>query len=301
NTPEEIAADLAWADAVLMWSWPVLEKAQFDLASNLKILAQINTHADTARTALQRGVPLSEARHAWSPAVAEMALGLALCGLRHISEFHMKMRLGQDDEIWARALPSETDPTERQLTGRTVGVLGFGGIGRRLAELLRPFNVELLVHDPFVPADVCASLGARQVSVDEMCARGEVVVLCAANSDSAEKIINADRVNAMRRDCVLVNVGRAYLIDMDALAKRLAKGEMFAMLDVFEHEPLEKDSVFRSLPNAYLSPHHAGGINESINRAMNGLFDDIDAFFDNTPRKFAVNENLANCFATRDK
>ena len=299
NTPEEIAEDLKWADAILMWSWPVFNAKEFDLARNLKILAQLGTHPVTAQNALGRGVALSETRHAWSPAVSEMALGLMLCGLRHISEFHHKMRTGQDDELWARALPSETDPTERQLTGRTVGIVGFGAIGRRLAELLKPFNVELLAYDPYLPKAVCESHGARQTGLDEICARGEVIVLCAANVDGAEKLINADRINAMRKDAVLVNVGRSFLIDMKALAARLAKGELFAMLDVFDREPLEKDSVFRSLPNAWLSPHRAGGINESICRSLDGLFHDIDAVFDGKPRKYAITENMPNCFPTR--
>jgi D-3-phosphoglycerate dehydrogenase len=299
NTPEEIAADLAWPDAILMWSWPVFTEKEFGLARNLKFLAHLGVHPVTVENALKRGVALSETRHCWSPAVSEMALGLMLNGLRHISEFHMKMRSGEDAEIWARPFPSQNDPTERQLTGRTVGVVGFGAIGRRLAELLKPFNTELLVYDPFVPKAVCDSLGARQTCLDEICARCEVIVLCAANVDGAEKLVNADRINAMQKNTVLVNVGRSFLIDMDALAKRLAKNDMFAMLDVFDREPLEADSVFRSLPNAYLSPHHAGGINESICRAMDWLFADIDAFFDGKPRKYAVTENLLNCFPTR--
>ena len=299
NNPEEIAPDLAWADAILMWSWPVFGDKEFDLARGLKILAQINTHPKTAAGALQRGIALSETRNCWSPAVAEMALGLMLSGLRHISEFHLKMRLGQDDEIWARPFPSHNDPTERQLTGRTVGVVGFGGIGRRLAELLKPFNVELLVHDPYLPKEVFDSYGAKSAGLDEICSRAEVVVLCAANVDSAEKIMNASRINALRPDAVLVNVGRSWLVDMDALAKRLAKGELFAMLDVFDKEPLEKDSVFRTLPNAWLSPHRAGGINESICRSMDGLFADIDAFYDNKPRQFAITQNMPNCLPSR--
>ena len=297
NTPEEIAKDLDWPDAIMMWAWPALGPAEFDIARNLKILAQINTCRATATNALARGVALSEARHAWSPSVAEMALALMLAGLRRTSDYHAKMRAGNDDGIWVNNFPTDIDPTERQLTGRTVGIIGFGGIGRRLAELLAPFHVELLVSDPFLPAETCAKFGAESADADEICRRCEVVVLCAANTPEAEKTLNARRIAALCPNAVLVNVGRSMLVDMDALARRLAQGDLIAMLDVFDREPLELDSPFRALSNAYLTPHRAGGIYESVYRSLDWLRADIDAFFAGGERKFAVTEGMAHCFA----
>ena len=300
NSQEQLAEVMGWPEAVLMWAWPSLGDREFDIATNLKIVAQINTFRDTALTTLRRGVALSEARNAWSPSVSEMALGLILSGLRKISYYHTSLRLGQDDAKsgdWVSVFPTGINPLERQLTGRTVGIVGFGGIGRRLAELLAPFRVKLLVHDPFLPSEVFAEHGATSATVDEICGECEVVVLCAANTPEAEKTVTARHVGMMRKDAVLVNVGRSMLIDMDALAQRLARGDLIAMLDVFDNEPLEADSVFRTLPNTYLTPHRAGGIYESLYRALDWLTDDLDAFFAGRERKYALTAEMMRCIA----
>jgi len=296
NTNEEIAEHLSWPDAIIMWAWPSLTKKDFDSAVNLKMLAQINTTRGMAEEALARGIALSEVRSAWSPAVAEMALTLILTGLRRVSEFHMKMRLGTDDDLWERQFPFDVSPLERQLTGRTVGIVGFGGIGQQLARFLAPFNVTLWVNDPFLPQSIFDQFNAKNTTVDDICANCEIVVLCAANSSGAAKVVSAKHINSFKKDSVLVNVGRSMLIDMGALAERLLKNDMIAMIDVHDHEPLEKNSVFRKMPNAFLSPHRAGGIYESVYRSMDWLIDDIDAFFAGEKRKYIVTENMAQCF-----
>lgn len=294
NTPEEIASDLAWADSAVMWSWPVFDEKILKAAGGLDYLGQINTTGTTAKACLKLKIALSEARHCWSPAVAEMALTLILAGLRRTSEFHIQMRAGA--EPWVGDFPRDIDPFERQLTGLTVGIAGFGGIGRRLAELLRPFNVTLKVFDPFVPASVMKPFGASKATVAQIVKSCDVVVLCAANTDGAAHLLDTKEINALKPGCVLVNVGRSMLVNMGALTARLKKRDMFAMLDVFDKEPLEKDSVLRSLPNAYLTPHRAGGICESVQRAMAMLADDLEAQQKGRKRKYAVTSRMLACF-----
>jgi len=294
NTPEEIAPDLAWADAVVMWSWPVIDEKMLDSAGGLDYLGQINAAGATARACLARKVPHSEARHCWSPAVAEMGLTLMLAGLRKTSHYHAAMRAGT--EPWVGAFPAEVDPMERQLTGRAVGIVGFGGIGRRLAELLRPFDVDLRVHDPFVPSSAVKPYGGRTAPLLELVRKSEVLVLCAANIESARHLLDTAEIAALRPGCVLVNIGRSMLINMPALVERLRKNDMVAMLDVFDKEPLEKDSVLRTLPNAFLTPHRAGGIVESVVRAMDMLTGDLEAHLAGRKRRYAVTAKMAACF-----
>jgi D-3-phosphoglycerate dehydrogenase / 2-oxoglutarate reductase len=284
----QMAPDLSWAHAVIMWSWPVLLEEDLARAPDLRFLGQINSSRDGAQAAMRRGIALSEARHCWSPAVAELALGLVLSGLRRTSAHHMAMRAG--GEKWVESFPVDIDPLERQLTGRAVGIVGFGRIGQRLAELLRPFHVTLRVYDPFLPADVPSRMGALRVGMDELAGESEVVVLCAANSENARHVVDGRLVGMLRPDCVLVNVGRSMLVDMEALRKRLEKGELIAMLDVFDTEPLERDSPLRTLPNAFLSPHRAGGIMESVDRALTMLTDDFEAHLLGRPLRYPVTE-----------
>ncbi len=294
NTPEEIADDLGWADAVMMWSWPVFTEQMLRDAGGLKYLGQINTTGTTARACLTLKIALSEARHCWSPAVAEMALTLMLTGLRKTSAFHMQMRAGR--EPWVGDFPADIDPQERQLAGRSVGIVGFGGIGHRLAELLRPFGVDLRIHDPFVPASAMKPYGGRPASVAELVRSSDVIVLCAANVAGAAHVLDTREIAALKPGCVLVNIGRSMLVNMPALVSRLKKGDITAMLDVFDKEPLEKNSVLRTLPNAFLTPHRAGGIMASVQRALSMLSDDFEAQLEGRKRRYAVTSKMLACF-----
>ncbi len=293
DTADEIEADLAWADAVIMWSWPVLTEDLLAKAPNLRFAGHINANQAGVRAELARGIAVSDARHGWSPAVAELALGLILDGLRKISDYHAAMRAGR--ERWVEDFPADVDPLERQLTGRPVGIVGLGGIGRRLAELLAPFHVELRVFDPYLPEETAKRHGAKQVPLMELITESDVVVISAANNEGTKGLIGAKEIAAFRKDALLVNIGRASLIDMDALERRLGKGDLFAALDVFGHEPLEKDSALRGLPNAYLTPHRAGGLMESVLRIMDMLADDLEAFLAGKERARAVTEEMLPC------
>ena len=293
NKADEIAGDLAWADAVIMWAWPTLGEELLAQAPRLRFAGHLNLNQAGARAELEHGLAVSEARRGWSPAVAEMALALTLCGLRKISDYQAAMRAGR--EHWVSDFPLDIDPTERQLTGRSVGIVGFGGIGQRLAELLAPFHVELRACDPFLPRSVAKRFGAKLVGLGELCRDSEVVVLCAANNQGTHHLIGRKEIAALRRNALLVNVGRSWLVDMAALEKRLRRGDLFAALDVFEKEPLERDSPLRSLPNAWLTPHRAGAPMESVVRILTMLVDDFEAFLRGRPRKHALTPDMLHC------
>ncbi|MCX7847986.1 MAG: hypothetical protein N2595_08170 [bacterium] len=290
NTAEEIVRDIGWAEGIIMWSWPVLNEELLAQAPRLRFVGYLNGTQAAVRALMKRKVAVSEARAGWSPAVAEMALGLILNGLRRISDYHAEMRAGT--EKWVADFPTDIDERERQLTGRSVGIVGFGRIGQRLAELLEPFRVELRAYDPFLPKMVARKYGAKLCTLNELVKNSEVVVLCAANNKGSENLIGAAQIRMMKRGCVLVNVGRASLIDMRALEERLRRGDMIALLDVFEREPLERDSVLRQLSTAYLTPHRAGGVMESVVRIVTMLVDDLEAYMEGRRRRWAMTEDM---------
>lgn len=293
DTAEQIRKDLAWAEAVIMWSWPVLTDDLLAQAPNLRFAGHINIGAEGARAELGRRLAVSEARHGWSPAVAEMALTLALAGLRKTSAYHCAMRSGK--EKWIGRIPADIDPMERQLSGRSVGIVGLGAIGKRLSELLAPFQVDLRTYDPYVASNVGKQYRAKKTSLMELLRASDVVVLCAANTENARHLLGPREIAAFRKGCVLVNVGRAMLVDMDALIARLRKGDMVAMLDVFRKEPLPKSSPLRKLPNACLTPHRAGGLIESCERIFDMLIGDLELYLEGKPRRYAMTRDMLNC------
>jgi len=290
NKPEEILPDITWADVVFMWAWPKLDDAAFEAAGPIDFIGHMDVGQTLARTELKRGIPVSLSKGGWSPAVAEMALGLTLSCLRQISRYHREMREGE--ETWVKNLPGDVDPRERQLTGAKVAVVGLGQVGRRFAELLQPFQVDLQVVDPFIPDEVIARFDGKRVSIEEAAADCEVIVLCAAANSGTDRLLNAERIASMRRDAVLINVARANLIDMEALTKRLEQGDLIAALDVFEEEPLPLDSPLRKLPNTYLTPHRAGGLIASVLRTVGWLIDDYERWVKGKPRQYAVTEKM---------
>ena len=290
NTADEIRADLAWAEAVVMWGWPVLTDELLDAAPKIQYSGHLDITQPGARVTLARGLPVSISRGGWSPAVAEMALALILGLLRRTSDYHAQMRQGT--EHWVRDMPADIDPRERELTGRPVGVVGFGQVGRRLAELLAPFHCPLLVVDPFVPDATVAALNGRKVSLDEMLMGSDVVVVCASANAGTRHLLGAHEIGLLRPNAVLVNVARAALVNTEALTERLRRGDLFAALDVFDREPLDTASALRALPNVYLTPHRAGGIFASFLRNLHWLVDDLEALLAGRERRYALTEAM---------
>lgn len=288
DTPDQIRNDLSWADAVIMWAWPTLDEELLEDAPNLKFAGHINDDAKGVRAKIKKGIAVSEARHGWSPAVAEMALTLILAGLRRTSAYHLAMRKGE--EGWVEDFPADIDVRERHLFGRAVGIVGFGGIGQRLSRLLAPFDCPVRIYDPYLPEAVAKDCGVEQVELPELLNSSDVVVLCAANTSETENLIGSAEIDMLRKDAVLVNVGRSSLIDMTALMGRLKKDDLTAMLDVFDQEPLPQDDPIRAFPNAFLTPHRAGGIMESVVRILDMLASDYEAFLNDQPRKYAITE-----------
>jgi phosphoglycerate dehydrogenase-like enzyme len=195
-------------------------------------------------------------------------------------------------ESWVEKFPDDIDRDERQLTGRRVGIVGFGGVGQRLAQLLQPFGCHLKITDPFLPDAVALQYNAENVSLDDLVAHSEILVLCAAANSGTKHLIEARHIEALAPRAIFINVARASLVDNSALLARLQGGEIYAALDVFDKEPLELDSPLRTLPNVYLTPHRAGGVMESVERILQYLVDDLRAWHEGAERRYALSEAM---------
>lgn len=286
STPDEIRADLAWADRLLYWSWPALDDAMLDQAPRLAWVGQLDCARSAAECCLRRGLPVSMTKGCWSPAVAEMALTLALNLLRRVSSHHAAMRSGS--ESWVQDFPADIDERERELSGRPVGIVGFGRIGRRFRELLVPFGCPVLVHDPFLPAAAAGIAGITLVDLPTLLVASDVVVVCAASNVHAKKLIGVTEIACLRPDAVFINVARAALVDHSALAARLKRGDLEAALDVFDLEPLPTNDPLRHLPNCHLTPHRAGGVMASVSRGLTWLVDDLARSVAGEPLRHAL-------------
>lgn len=179
--------------------------------------------------------------------VAEFAVSLILGVMKNVHRFDTAVRQGK----WSRF-------TIRELKEKTVGIAGFGRIGRRLAELLQGFDVKLLAYDPYMNEEAAAQLNVEPVDLDTLLAESDIVSLHIPSTPETYHLINRDTIAKMKDCAYLVNTSRGVLVDEEALQEALEAGKLAgAALDVYEREPVTKDLPLSSLDNILLAPHVA--------------------------------------------
>jgi phosphoglycerate dehydrogenase-like enzyme len=140
--------------------------------------------------------------------------------------------------------------------GITIGIVGMGRIGRRVAKLLEPWRVNLLAHDPYVDERVFGRYGARRVDLRELLAQSDVVTLHCSLTHETRSLLNAARFALMKRDAVLINTARGAIVDLEALCDAVEQRGLRAALDVLPEEPPSPQARVLALgPSVLLSPH----------------------------------------------
>jgi len=239
---------------------PRITAAILDAVPGLRFVGEIEGDRFARRidldTASARGVKVVDTTHGSSYPVAEWALALSLIGLRNAGELFRRLISGEDiTREWKK---TQIGFSNGELTGKRVGILGCGFIGRHLIGLLKPFNVNVAVHDPFAPRVLADVLDFDFTALDALFSRSDVVVCTLPLTGGTNRLIGAAQLDLLGPGAVFVNVGRGAVVDPDALVARLARGDIVACLDVSDPEPLPVDSPLRGMHNVFLSPHIAG-------------------------------------------
>lgn len=201
----------------------------------------------------RRRVPAGNTPGVLTETTADLAFALLMAAARRIPEGVDYVREG-NWRTWGPMLLMGVD-----VHGATLGIVGFGRIGREMARRARGFGMRILYQDvnPATPEDE-AELGARRVEMDELLRESDFVSLHVNLTDETHHLIDADALRAMKRTAVLVNTSRGPVVDPDALERALADGEIFAAgLDVTDPEPLPADHALVRLPNCIVVPHIA--------------------------------------------
>ena len=162
--------------------------------------------------------------------------------------------------------------------GITVGVIGASRIGRRVLELLQPFDIECLLVDPSLSAVEAAGLGAELVSLPELLTRSQVVTIHAPALPETYRMIGRDELALMADGATLINTARGSLVDTDALVGELRTDRLRAVLDVTDPEPLPPEHPLFSLPGATLTPHIAGSIGNELRRIGHHVVAEVQRF-----------------------
>jgi phosphoglycerate dehydrogenase-like enzyme len=226
-----------------------------------------------------RGIKTVDTTHGSSFPVPEWALALALIGLRNAGAHFRRMIQPEAYGLTVHERPSDPGYIHGELTGKTVGLIGLGHIGRRLLELLRPFEVTPLGYDPFVPKVVPDIYDVEMTSLETLMSSSQVVFVLAPLTPSTRGLIGRDLLALMKDGSVLVNVSRGAVIRSSDLIERLRKGDIIACLDVFDPEPIPADCPLKPMPNVFLSPHIAGVSLANYPRFLSLMIDELERFF----------------------
>ena len=232
--------------------------------------------------ATENGVIVANAPGRNAPAAAEYALGLMLAAMKRIPEAHASLKGGEwRGEFYAY------EENGVELDGATVGLVGFGAIGSRVARVLDAFGATVLVYDPFVDDSKVEEVGGRKAELDELLQRSKVVSLHARLTEETRGMIGAEQMARMPEGSVLVNTARGGLLDYGALCDALESGHLgAAALDVYDEEPPPEGSRLFTAPNLVLSPHIAGATRETAHRAASIAAAEVG--------RYARGEELAN-------
>jgi D-3-phosphoglycerate dehydrogenase len=241
-------------------------------------------HIDFAFAA-RRGVFVCNCRGENAQAVAEMTFGLLLCLLRKI---HMSDRYVREDH-WKRtesaALPEWI--TGGELQGKTMGIVGLGQIGSRVARIARGFDMKVLAYDPFTQPQKDVSV--ERMAFDELLSRADIVTLHVPLTPATEKMINARTLAMMRPKALLVNTSRGKVVDEPVLCKALRERRIAgAALDVFAGEPISGNHPFTKLENVVLSPHIGAMTQEAGERLSDAVARQVRDILEGRPPECLV-------------
>ena len=227
------------------------------------------------KAATERGVLVVNTPARNATAVAELTLGLMLALMRNIPRAHQMVSSGK----WVDPAVAYFSMRGAELGGKTVGIVGFGAIGRQVAKRVSAFDATVLAYDPFVEPDKIKEAGAKPVELDKLMKESDIITLHCSTAPEAMGLISAQRIAMMKPTAYLINAASAFVIDNEAIIKALQDRRIAgAAFDVFETWPVRPDSPLLKMDNVVLTPHIGGATDETIVRHSQMMADDIDRF-----------------------
>ncbi len=257
---KELLQSVARSDALITRSGTAVTRELVNAGNQLRIVGRagvgldnVDVEACTARGILVINAPtaniLSATEHT-------MAMLLALC--RNIPEAHASVKRGE----WVRSKFMGFE-----LSGKVLGVIGLGRIGTRVATRARAFGMRVIAYDPYIAQTVGEKVGAEMVSLDDLLAQADVITVHTPLTEETRGMIGGPQIARMKDGAIVLNIARGGICDEPALATALESGKLAgAAIDVYEHEPPQKDNLLLKLNNVVLSPHIGANTIEAQDR-----------------------------------
>ncbi len=255
---EETIAAIPQAHALIIRSGTTVDRDLLEHAPNLKVVARAGVGVDNVDLdeCTRRGIIVMNTPDANTISTAEHALALMMALARQIPQADASMRAGRWDRKQFMGM---------QLYGKTLGIVGFGRVGRAVAERAQCFGLTEVAYDPFVPDDIARHLGLSIVPrLEQLLEVADIISLHAVVNDDTRGLINANTIAQMKDGVLIVNAARGKLINNADLAEALKSGKVGgAALDVYDVEPPDADNPLLGLPNVIYTPHLGASTNEA--------------------------------------
>ena len=287
---DERERKLAEADAVIVAATRLSEEL-LAAAPRLAFVHHqgVGYHDTVAWQALaKRHIPLALTPGGTAASVAEQTIMFILAVLRMLPYADSELRQG-------RFHVNAMRPVTRDLSGRCIGILGLGRIGKAVARRLKPFDVKVIYRDILaMPPALEAELGVAPVSLDELLTRSEVLTLHVPVTPATRKFINAETLKRLRGGAYLINTCRGGVLDEDALVAALEEGRLAgAALNVFDPEPPPANHPLYRLRNVVLTPHISAGTRDAFIAKMAFVFANLERFWRGEPVEHLVDLSRA--------
>lgn len=262
------------------WGCPVIDETVLAAAPHLRLIAHAagSVKGFVTPAVFSAGIAVTNAADANAVPVAEFTLAAILFANKNVFGFRDDYRLGRD-----RTRVEQFTNAPVGNWQKTVGIVGLSRIGRRVVTLLRPFDLRVAVHDPYLAPDEAKALGVAALPLDAVMAQSDVVSLHAPALEATLHMIDAGRLALLRDGGTLINTARGALVDQAALTRELVSGRINAILDVTEPEVLAADDPLYDLPNVVLTPHIAGSIGRERERLGEMAVDEVTRFVRGEP------------------
>lgn len=280
-TVQELVDSLRGVDFVVAGTDPFTgEVIRAGASAGLRMIARFGIGLDNVnlKAATESRVIVTHTPRASTDSVAEFAVALTFALLRRIPEADSATKRGE----WPMATLRGTEVKEK-----TIGVIGFGAIGRRVAEVMSGLGARVVAYDPYVTGDPCLT------SLDSLLSQSDVVTIHAALNANTEHLLGEKQFGIMKKGSVIVNTARGPIVDEKALYRALERKDIAgAALDVLESEPPNGIHPLTKLQNVILTPHIAGNTEQATERIGQDLLADIQRVMEGKAPRFPANPEV---------
>ena len=259
--------------AVALIGQTPMPKERLDKAPNLRVIFNVEgnfyQNIDYAEC-FKRNIRVLNCGAVYARPVAEMALAMAIDLSRGITWEHLRFREGRERYV------TESNGESRLLTGSSVGMIGFGLLGKSLRPLLVPFGCPVKVYDPWLPQSVIREHNCIPATLDEVLSSSDFIFVLAGVTSENKGFLGKREFDLIQPGASVLLMSRAAVVDFEEFTDHIARGCFKAATDVFPSEPFDAKHRIRSLDNVILSPHRAGGIPQAFHAIGEMLVDDFE-------------------------